>query len=132
MIFVDTSVWIAFFRGKDLRLVQKLNQILDQDLVAIAAPVWIELLSGSARSESTQIKRLFSALPHYFPSEETWKRIETWVLKGLAHGQRFAAMDLLVASIAVDWNSSIWSLDNDFSRMASLRLIEIYKNSNSW
>ena len=47
MTFVDTSVWINYFKGKDRILVQKLDFLLDEDQVALAVPVWMELLSGA-------------------------------------------------------------------------------------
>lgn len=127
MIFIDTSIWVGYFREGNPRITENLNHALDQDLVALAAPVWIELLAGATRSESSRLKRLLSALPRYYPSHQTWNRIEEWIGKGLTVGHRFGAMDLLIASIAADQGSPVWSLDKDFGRMYHLGLIEIYR-----
>ena len=124
MIAVDTSVWIDFFRGRPIA-VEKLSVLLDRDEVALPVPVKIEILSGARKSEVGRLERLLSALPILYPTEALWETMEKWVVAGVAVGQRFGVGDLLVAALAVEHDCSIWSLDNDFVRMASLRMITL-------
>ena len=126
MIFVDTSIWISYFRGADLSLIAKLNTLLDEDRVALAAPVWLELLSGVKNSESGMLRRVLSALPRYYPVLDTWKKLDDWIGEGLKKGQRFGSMDLLIACIVKQEEGHLWSLDADFARMAKLRFVELY------
>lgn len=126
MIFVDTSVWIQYFRVKDSKIVENLHQLLESDRVALSVMVWLELLSGATQNELPRLKRVLSALPRYLPSEETWIRIERWVEAGLKKGQRFSATDLLIGSIVVDQNAKLWSLDLDYKRMEKLGFLELY------
>lgn len=49
--------------------------------------------------------------------------IEHWVEAGIARGQRFGVADLLIASIVAENQAEIWSLDDDFQRMARLGFI---------
>ena len=72
-----------------------------------------------------RLERLLSALPILYPTEALWETIEKWVAAGVAVGQRFGVGDLLVAALAVEHGCSIWSLDSDFVRMASLRMITL-------
>ncbi len=46
MIFVDTSVWIDFFSGKDSAEAELLNQALGNETVAIGDLIALEILQG--------------------------------------------------------------------------------------
>jgi predicted nucleic acid-binding protein len=127
VIFVDTSVWVDFFRGRTAAVRSELSALLDADDVALAAPVRIELLSGARRTDAARLRRLLSALPTYRPTDTTWKTMEDWVGRGFVAGQRFGVADLLIAAIAVEFGASLWSLDGDFRRLESLGLIELHR-----
>ncbi len=124
MIAVDTSVWIDFFRGR-MPVVERLSGLLDRDEVALPVSVKIEILSGARKSESQRLERLLAALPVLYPTEDLWKLLEKWVTAGAAAGQRFGVGDLLVAALAAEHDCSLWSLDSDFARMASLRMVTL-------
>jgi len=126
VIFIDTSVWIQYLSNGEPRLVNRFNQILEADQVALSVMVWLELLSGASHNELTRLRRVLSALPRFYPADKTWTRLESWVERAVKSGQRFSAMDLLIGSIAVDQNAKIWSLDSDFKRMEKLGFIELF------
>ncbi len=46
MIMVDTSVWIDYFNGKDNKFVQKLDVLLNTDLVVTGDIILAEILQG--------------------------------------------------------------------------------------
>jgi predicted nucleic acid-binding protein len=122
VIVVDTSVWVEALRGRQ-PIADEIAEALDRDVVALPAPVRIELLSGARRNERLQLRRVLSALPLLVPNDGTWSRIEDWVSTGAAAGHRFGVADLLVAAIASENDCAVWSLDRDFGRLASLGLI---------
>ncbi len=120
MTIVDTSVWIDYFRVQSQGLVSALNSLLDEDRVALAVPIRIEILSGASKKEGQTLKRLLEALPIFFPTDLTWQRMEEWVEAGLNRGERFGTLDLLIAAICHEQNVPLWSLDKDFCRMEKL------------
>jgi predicted nucleic acid-binding protein len=127
LIFVDTSVWVDALRGKKRSVVEKLGSLLDEERVALAAPVRLELLSGASRSNLAKLRRVLSALPLYFPSDLTWQTLETWVERAVSEGERFGVGDLLIAAIAAEHAGSVWSHDSDFRRMARLDLVRLHE-----
>jgi len=129
LILVDTSVWIEFFRGKNKRIGTEVQSLLDSDEIILAAPVRIEILSGCGKNNFKKLRLLLSALPVFYPISTTWERIENWVEQAVSSGERFGIGDLLIASIAVDQDAVIWSLDADFGRMAKFGWLKIHRNS---
>jgi predicted nucleic acid-binding protein len=127
MIVVDTSVWINAFRNQKSLEAHHLNELLDNDEVAIAIPIRIEILAGAHRTEQARLSRTLSALPTYYPNAPTWHRIEGWLAAIKNAGDRFGFGDLLIAGIGAENHAAVWSLDDDFARMAKLKLIELYR-----
>ena len=126
MVFVDTSIWIEFFKGKDAGLVDRLNTLLDRNEVALAVPIWLELLCGAPQKSQKLFRETLSALPIFYTSEDTWHRAAEWVEEASKKGERFSAIDLLIASFAYEQDASVWSLDNDFKRMEKLNFISTF------
>jgi len=127
VIFVDTSVWVEALRSGKSAAAQHLGALLDSGEVALSAPVRIEILAGASKRDHVPLRRVLSALPVFFPTEETWLRIDDWLERAREAGERFGFADLLIAAIAAGQHAPIWSLDSDFARMARVGLIEIHQ-----
>jgi predicted nucleic acid-binding protein len=126
LIFVDTSVWVAAFRGRDPRAARALEALLDDGLAALAGPVRLELLSGASSATHRKLRRVLGALPVFHPGLDTWATVESWIERAVAAGQRFGVMDLLIGAIAAERGGQVWSFDDDFVRLARMRLVKLY------
>ena len=126
MIFVDTSVWVEAFRSEESAAALHLATLLDSGEVALSALVRVEILVGASNRDSARLRRVFSAIPLFFPTEQTWTRIDDWLERARTAGERFGFADLLIAATAADHEGTIWSLDSDFVRMSRLGLVEIH------
>ena len=127
MIVADTSVWVSFFRHENLILVRTLSALLDEQRVLMTSPTKIEILSGTSRKDYHRLKTLLSALPTVEPGAEEWGLIEDWVEMASLRGDRFSVADLLIAAITRHHAESLWSLDQDFVRMAKLGFVKLMK-----
>lgn len=127
MILVDTSVWVEALRHGKGAAADRLRVLLDADLVALAAPVRIEILAGSSSADMPRLRRLLSALPLVEPTPGTWERLEGWIEKAASAGERFGLADLLIAGLASENDLEVWSLDRAFPRMAALGFIRVHQ-----
>ena len=126
MICADTSVWIEALRDRDSEEGRLLDRLLDGDEVALPIPVRLELLGGVSRAQEPRLRRALSGLPVLLPTEATWERMDRWVRVAAARGHRFGIGDLLIAAIAAEHGTFLWSLDRDFARMEGLGFIQAY------
>jgi predicted nucleic acid-binding protein len=126
MIFVDTSVWLGFFRG-DAEIGRALGDLLDEDRVALAAPVRVELLGHVGRRRHALLADLLSALPTYRTTDATWDTMEKWAEAAVRRGARFGVADLMIAAVASEHGCRLWSLDSDFGRMAALGFVALHR-----
>lgn len=127
MIVVDSSVWIAALRSASSREAQVLKQALDADEVALPIPVRVELLSGASRRDRLRLRRGLSALPLLHPSDDTWAIVDRWLEAAGNAGVRFGMGDLLIAALAEESGSLVWSLDSDFQRMQRAGFVQLYE-----
>jgi predicted nucleic acid-binding protein len=126
MIVVDTSVWVDVMRRATSPRAAILQGLLDADEVALALPVRLELMSGVARKGRASFRRALSALPMLRPTDETWRLIETWVEPAADRGFRFSVPDLVIAGLASEIGGLVWTLDDDFTAMEKLGLVQLY------
>jgi predicted nucleic acid-binding protein len=124
MIVVDTSVWLAAPRQR--AIADALRELVEADEVALALPVRLELLAGTARRDRPAFRRAYGALPQLHPTEETWIPIPGWIEQANDAGECFGLFDLLIASMASEIGGLVWSLDKDFDRMERLKMVQLY------
>jgi predicted nucleic acid-binding protein len=124
----NSSIETKFISHKlFLEIGEEIQSLLDSDEIILAAPIRIEILSRCSRNNFKQLRQLLSALPVFYPISATWERIESWIEEAIFSGETFGVGDLLIASIAVDQNCAIWSLDADFRRMEKFGWLKLYR-----
>ena len=126
MILVDTSVWVQALRQRESREAVELARLLDEDRVALAVPVRVEILAGASRRDLVTLKRVLSALPVFYPDRSTWDLALSWIDIAARQGERFGLADLLIGAQATELQAWVWSLDHDFERLSRLDLIRLH------
>lgn len=126
MVIVDTSVWIEAQRRPAGEDATTLRSLLDADEVALALPVRIQLLMGTAKQDRLRARRAFSALPLIMPTKASWQIIDRWIDTAADAGYRFSISDLLIAALTHEVTGLVWSRDKDFVAMEKLGFVRCY------
>ena len=128
MIVVDTSVWVSALRSATSPEAPVFAALLDSDDILLAAPVRTELLGGARAADRRQLRRTLTALPVAYPTDDTWRLMDRWAEHAADRGDRFGVGDLLIAALAREAGALVWSLDADFTRMARLKWVDLYRS----
>jgi predicted nucleic acid-binding protein len=126
VIVVDTSVWISALRGPGTAEAEILRGLLDADEVALPVPVRSELLMGVSGNARQQLALRLEALTLLYPTDDTWRTLDSWTERASRSGQNFSVVDLIVGILASDVGALVWSLDKDFERLEKLKLVRLY------
>ena len=128
MILVDSSVWVDFFSaspgpsGSELR-----RMIEDSEPFAITGVVVAEVLQGLTRDVG-HIERLLAECDMLEPGGfESYRRAAAMYRAARARGVSLTTIDTLIAAIAVEHGASVFTLEQDFSRIARITGLVLYR-----
>jgi predicted nucleic acid-binding protein len=127
VIVADTSVWVAATRAPESDDARALRQLIDADELVLPLPVRLELTAGVSARDRKRLTKALTALPVIQPTDDTWRRLESWIAPAADAGHRFRVADLLIAALAEDVGALVWSLNKDFQRLAGLGFVRLYR-----
>jgi predicted nucleic acid-binding protein len=127
LTLVDSSVWIDFFSaypgrgGAELR-----RMIAEAEPLALTGVVVSEVLQGLTR-EVRRIEQYLAQWEMLEPSGfETYQEAAEIYRTARAKGITPSTIDTLIAAIALEHNTSVFTLDQDFSRIARTARLALY------
>jgi predicted nucleic acid-binding protein len=124
-LFVDTSVWVEFFRGVPL---PELESALQDGLVVLAPVVAAELSSAPlSKTERRSLVELIEDLPLHPAPLEHWLAVGALRAQLAKKGVFVSTPDAHIAQCAIEAGAPLWSKDAIFLKVAkasSLRLFD--------
>ena len=121
-VLVDTSVWIEFFKSKS-EIGNRLEALLKGNSVCTCGIAMFELLQGvKSDSERETILGILSTLPYLEMSIDLWQKSAAISLSLKKRGITLPLSDIFIASIAIEYNLSVFTLDNHFEQIPNLSL----------
>jgi tRNA(fMet)-specific endonuclease VapC len=115
-LVVDTSVWIDFFSGRSLPL---LEDALALGAVILPPIVVAELVSGARKdSDRAALVDLLEDLPVHETPRDHWIRVGALRRRLLDVGEPVSTPDAHVAQCALDRDAPLLSRDRAFDRIA--------------
>lgn len=121
MVIVDTSAWIEYLQGGLPRVVKKVDQCLEQDLVGIGDLIYCEVMQGirSAR-QRRDVSTLLLSLPQFdmvgFPiAEKSASNYRLLRSKGVTVRK---TIDVLIGTFCAEHKLQLIHNDSDFDLMA--------------
>lgn len=127
MILVDSSVWIDFFSASPGQGGAELRHMIEEgELFAITGVVVAEILQGLTKDWGS-IEQYLAQWDVIEPRGfETYREAARIYRAGRARGNALTTIDTLIAAIALEHGASVFTLDQDFSRIARITPLQLY------
>ncbi len=127
LVLIDSSAWFNFFRGKEPAL-SVVQTLLKEKRACICGPVATEIVQGIKNSkEASGIKTLLAALPQLEITWDTWLKAGELSLSHRNKGITFTLPDLLIATVAHEYNVPLFTFDSGFEMFENLTLYSLPK-----
>lgn len=128
MILVDSSVWIDFFSSSPGRAGKELRRIIEEaEPFALTGVVVAEVLQGLTRDES-RVEEYLAMWELLGPSGfSTYREAAAIFRLARSKGITLTTIDTLIAAVAIEHDASLFSLDKDFSRVARITPLRLYR-----
>jgi predicted nucleic acid-binding protein len=127
LILVDSSVWIAFFSSAPGRAGAELRRMIQEaEPFALTGVVVAEVLQGLT-SDARRIERYLAKWETLEPGGfETYREAAAIYRAARAKGITLTTIDTVIAAIALEHGASVFTLDQDFSRIARITHLPLY------
>ncbi|MBI2082237.1 MAG: PIN domain-containing protein [Deltaproteobacteria bacterium] len=123
MILVDSSVWIAAWRGHHPDLMNKLSVIVEAGEAVINPLIRTELLQGAKdKAHQKKLTGLLDPIPVDLITSEIWDAAPVYYLECREKGITLTTVDCLIATHSFAKKISLWSLDKVFNQLPKIRL----------
>jgi predicted nucleic acid-binding protein len=127
VILVDSSVWVDFFRPSPGRGGAELRRMIEEsEPFALTGIVVAEVLQGLTR-DAGAIERFLAQWDMLEPKgSDTYRSAAAIYRAGRGKGITSSTIDTLIAAIALEQGASVFTLDQDFVRIARMTGLELY------
>jgi predicted nucleic acid-binding protein len=128
LILVDTSVWIDFFSPSPGRAGDELRRMIEEaEPFALTGVIVTEILQG-LRRDVHRMEHFLSMWELLEPRGfSTYREASSISRLGRSKGISLKTIDTLIAAIALEHHASVFSLDKDFSRIARITPLHLYR-----
>lgn len=118
-VLVDTSVWVGYLRGGSPELSTGMDRLLAAEAVITCGPVAAELRIGD-RSPVGELSAIMSDLAWSDLGRAEWRRVGEVGAQLRQAGESVRLTDISIAVAAASAGAPLWSLDQDFARIADV------------
>ncbi|MBI4824990.1 MAG: PIN domain nuclease [Nitrospirae bacterium] len=126
---VDTTVWVAYLRGGDASLKDRLGALVREDRVFMSEIVLTEILRGAKSDKDYAILREdFLALPQLAVTRDVWETAWHTAYHLRKRGVTTPLTDTLIASVCIHYKCSLIHADKHFNLIAKhtdLKTVEL-------
>ena len=128
MILVDSSVWVDFFSSSPGRAGGELRRMIEEsEPFALTGVVVAEVLQGLTR-DAGRIEQFLAQGDLLEPSGCTTYRAAAAIYRAArGKGMSLTTIDTLTAAIALEHRAAVFTLDQDFSRIALITRLVLYR-----
>lgn len=121
-VLIDTSGWIAFFRGLQPSA-DAIEELLRDERTVLCGPVELELRRGLGEHERQRVLPILRALPRIETGEPDFQAAGDLLHDLRTRGVTIPSIDGLIATLALRESIALLTLDRHFQRIDGLRLL---------
>ena len=127
-VLIDTRGWICFFARRGYENMKKaISILLDEDRVAIAGPILVELVQGARDIEKKQIIEDYAKGFYWLQTtDEHWYKSAELIFQLRRKGVTSSIIDVLIAVLAMDYQCTLLHKDSDFDHIARNSSLSCY------
>lgn len=125
-VLIDTSVWIASFRGAPENVTEITRELLKEDRALICGPVLFEIRRGLRLPEREKVIPLMEAIVRLPVEEEDWDLAGELDATLRSKGITIPPMDLIIARLCIRYNVQLFTLDRHFESIEGIRLFKVF------
>jgi predicted nucleic acid-binding protein len=128
LILVDSSVWVDFFSSSPGRAGGELRRMIaDAEPFGLTGVVVAEILQGLTR-DSGRIERFLAQWDLIEPRGfATYREAAAIYRAARGKGISLTTIDTLIAAIALEHSLSVFTVDQDFSRIARITRLALHR-----
>jgi predicted nucleic acid-binding protein len=127
-VLADTSVWIEFFKTGSATG-KKLEALIIKNSVRICGVILFELMQGvKSGPEKSKISDALSNIRYLEMTKSLWHKSADISASLKKKGLTLPLSDIFIASIAIEHNLSVFTLDKHFEQIPG---VTIYKTGSS-
>ena len=125
---MDSSVWVDFFSSSPGRAGGELRRMIDgSEPLALTGVVIAEILQGLTR-DAGPIEQFLAQFERLEPGDfETYRTAAAIYRTARGKGISLTTSDTLIAAIAMEHRASVFTLDQDLSRIALVTGLLLYR-----
>ena len=125
---MDSSVWVDFFSSSPGRAGRELRRMIEEgEYFALTGLVVAEVLQGLIR-DAARIEQFLAQWDMLEPRGFATYRTAAAIFRaGRGKGISLTTIDTLIAAIALEHRASVFTLDQDFSRIALITRLALYR-----
>jgi predicted nucleic acid-binding protein len=127
LILVDSSVWVDFFSSSPGPAGAELRRMIEEaEPFALTGIVVAEVLQGLTRN-ARPIEQYLAQWEMLEPRGfETYREAAAIYRAARAKGIALTTIDTVIAAIALEHKASVFTLDQDFSRIARITRLALH------
>ncbi len=126
-VLIDTSVWIDFFRRKDVRLIEQIAILLKSKRVVYTGIVALELINGAkGQKELEVLYDVFSTMEKINEREITYFNAGNMGYEIARKGYTLGVVDLLIAQVAIENDIALMTFDEHFKVIAKNSKLNLF------
>ena len=127
-MLIDTSAWIGFFAKTGYpQIKEQLKKLLDNNAVATAGPIVLELFQGCrSTKEPAILQELLDGIHWLVTKDQHWFQAGEMANDLRQKGITVSAIDALIATLAQAYQCQLMHLDQDYEDIAKHTTLSLF------